>query len=165
MSQVLVLNQDYQAISLCEPSRAMILVLLQKAEMVADLADRKMRSVHKEFRYPSIIRLQNYVQLPYKKIRLTRKNVFVRDRHTCAYCGSTDRLTLDHLVPRAQGGGTHWNNLITACEPCNSFKGDQSLEDSGLQLSHKPFRPSFIMYMSVFAGQVHEAWKPFLMMG
>ena len=104
MAQVLVLNQDYQAISLCAPERAIVLVLMKKAELVSDVTSQKMRSVKQEFKFPSVIRLHQFVYLPFKKVALTRENVFKRDGHECVYCGSTKNLTLDHLVPRAQGG-------------------------------------------------------------
>ncbi|WNJ20683.1 HNH endonuclease [Pontibacter sp. G13] len=162
--QVLVLNQDYQAISICEPERALVLVWMDKAEMVADVAERKLRSVRTEFAFPSVIRLRSYVQLPFRKVSLTRENIFRRDGYTCGYCGSTKDLTLDHIVPKSQGGGFTWKNLVTACRPCNVEKGDQSLEEYGKSLRHKPFRPSFIMYMSQFHGQVDINWRPFLYM-
>lgn len=164
MMQVLVLNQDYQAISLCDPQRATILLMLRKAELVSDVADRKMRSVKMEFDYPSVIRLSAYVNLPFKKVALTRQNVFKRDGNKCVYCGSRERLTLDHLVPRAQGGRTIWKNLVTACYKCNSKKGDLSLEESGLTLTTFPYRPSFIMYISQFSGRINDDWKPYLLM-
>ncbi|MEM7657809.1 MAG: HNH endonuclease [Bacteroidota bacterium] len=164
MMQVLVLNQDYQAISLCDPERATVLVLSNKAELVADVASRKMRSIRQEFAFPSVIRLQAYVNLPYKKISLTRQNLFKRDGNRCVYCDSTERLTVDHLIPRAKGGRTIWNNLVTACHKCNARKGDLSVQDAGLSLRHEPFRPSFIMFLSKFSGNVQDAWKPYLLM-
>lgn len=162
--QVLVLNQDYQAISLCEPERALVLVMLKKAEMVTDVPERRFRSIQSEFRFPSIIRLFTYVQLPFKKVSLSRQNVFKRDGNRCVYCGSRDKLTVDHVVPRAQGGRTVWNNLVTACYKCNSRKGDLTPEEAGMDMPFKPFRPSFIMFLSQFSGSVNEDWKPYLLM-
>ena len=162
--QVLVLNQDYQAISLCDPERALVLVMMHKAEMIADVAEKRLRSVKTEFQFPSIIRLLAYVRLPFKKVYLTRHNVMKRDGFACAYCGSTKNLTLDHVLPRAQGGQTTWNNLITACYSCNSQKGDRTPDQAMMPLLRKPHRPSFIMYLSQFSGDVHAPWRPFLYM-
>ena len=162
--QVLVLNQDYQAISLCDPERALVLVMMQKAELVADVSSRKLRSIRREFAFPSIIRLQAYVKLPFKKISLTRHNVFKRDGHRCAYCGSSERLTLDHLLPRARGGRTTWTNLVTACQKCNAKKGDLLIEETNLHLRQQPFRPSFIMFLSQYSGFIQDPWKPYLFM-
>ncbi|MEO0895554.1 MAG: HNH endonuclease [Bacteroidota bacterium] len=164
MNQVLVLNQDYQAISLVDFQRAFILVLLKKADTVETYTDQKIRTVKAEFDFPSVIRLTSYVNLPYKKINLTRHNIFRRDGNRCVYCGSRERLTLDHVIPRAKGGRTTWNNLVTACYKCNSKKGDLDLQDSGLELKTQPYRPSFIMFLSQFSGKIDQSWKPYLLM-
>ncbi|MEZ4776087.1 MAG: HNH endonuclease [Bacteroidia bacterium] len=164
MTQVLVLNQDYQAISVCNSEKAVVLILLKKAELVADIAEKRIRSVNLEIQFPSVIRLNSFVRLPYRQVALTRENVFRRDGYQCVYCGSRKQLTLDHVIPRARGGHTTWKNLVTACVRCNAGKGDLSLEKSGLALPFTPFRPSFIMYLSRFSGKVNEDWKPFLYM-
>ncbi len=164
MAKVLVLNQDYQAISLCEPNRALVLVLLKKAELISDVSHRKFRSIDQEFCFPSIIRLFAYVNVPYKKVAMTRHNIFKRDGNQCVYCGKKDNLTLDHIHPRAKGGRSTWDNLVTACQKCNSLKGDQTPEEAGLTMRFIPFRPSFIMYLSRFSSRVNEDWKPYLFM-
>lgn len=164
MWQVLVLNQDYQAISLCDPSRALVLVLLKKAELVSDVSDRKFRSVSAEFSFPSVIRLYNYVKVPYKKVSMTRQNIFKRDGSRCVYCGATEHLTLDHVIPRARGGSSTWDNLVTACHRCNTSKGDLTPEEAGMKIHYAPFRPSFIMYLSQFSTRINDDWKPYLMM-
>jgi 5-methylcytosine-specific restriction endonuclease McrA len=160
--QVLVLNQDYQALQVCGHQDAFVLVLLDKAELIAQHPQQKLRTVRAEYPWPVVIRLRNYVRLPYKKIALTRQNVFRRDGHRCVYCDSREDLTLDHVVPRAKGGPTQWHNLVTACRRCNSQKGDLALEEVGFQLRNQPFRPGFIMFHSRLSGQIQEAWKPFL---
>lgn len=162
MTQVLVLNQDYQAISVCKAEKALILLIGQKAELINDVADRKFRSVKRDFQFPSIIRLYRYVPIPYRKVALNRENIFRRDGYTCVYCGSKYELTLDHLIPSSKGGRTAWDNLLTACRECNSLKGDSHFEEVGLALNVKPFRPSWIMYLRQFTGLVREEWKPYL---
>ncbi len=164
MQHVLVLNQNYQAITLCSPERALVLVILSKAEMVAEVPERKFRSVRKEFSFPAIIRLRNFVHLPYKKVSLTRQNLFKRDGHACVYCGTQDNLTMDHVIPRAQGGRTLWSNLVTACLKCNLQKGNMRPVEAGFELPYKPYRPNFLMFVSRFSGEMHESWKPFLLM-
>lgn len=162
MTQVLVLNQDYQAINVCKAEKAFLLLLGQKAELICDLADRKFRTVRRDFQYPSIIRLYRYVPLPYRKVALSRESIFRRDGYQCAYCGSKHDLTLDHVIPSSKGGRTTWLNLVTACRECNALKGDQDLADTELSLRIEPFRPSWIMYLRQFAGLVQEDWKPYL---
>lgn len=95
---------------------------------------------------------------------LTREHVYRRDGHRCVYCGNTQHLTLDHVIPKAKGGRTHWTNLVTACRACNAKKGDFSLEEAGMALAHPPYRPSFLMLLGHYAGPVQESWLPYLMM-
>jgi 5-methylcytosine-specific restriction endonuclease McrA len=163
-TKVLVLNQDYQAISVCTAERAFILVFLNKAEMICDHKAKVLRSMSATFSYPSIIRLVRYVHLPYKKVALSRQNIFKRDGHKCVYCGSRDNLTMDHVIPRSKGGRDSWHNLVSACQKCNTEKGDRTPEEAGMPMSHKPFRPSFIMYLREFSGKVADDWKPYLLM-
>ena len=161
-NSVLVLNSDYQPISICSAQRAFVLVFLRKAELLTDRPELRMRSVSQEFLFPSIIRLQRYVHIPYKKVNLTRHNIFRRDGNRCAYCGSREKLTIDHIIPKSAGGRDTWLNLITACQSCNSKKGNRTPEQAKMRLSHQPFRPSFVMFLSNFAGNIRDDWKPYL---
>lgn len=163
-SKVLVLNQDYQAVSVCSAERAFVLVLLKKAEMISERTAKVLRSVSNEFRYPSIIRLNRFVNLPFKRVALSRVNIYKRDGHACVYCGGTERLTLDHVEPRSRGGRDSWDNLVTACQRCNTEKGDRNPHEAGLKMRHQPFRPSFIMYLRDFHGKVQDEWRPYLLM-
>ena len=97
--KVLILNQDYSALSICSVPKAFLLVYLNKAELVAESDQFKLRTVQAEFPMPTVIRLHRYVHLPYKGVMLTRQNIFKRDGHRCQYCGTTEDLTLDHLMP------------------------------------------------------------------
>ncbi|MEO0896339.1 MAG: HNH endonuclease [Bacteroidota bacterium] len=161
---VLVLNQDYQAIGVCSVERAFVLVMLKKAEMLSDNDQRKLRTIASDFKFPSIIRLHRYVHLPYKRVNLSRHNIFKRDRNRCVYCGSRESLTIDHVVPKSCGGRDTWDNLVTACQKCNAKKGSMTPEEAGMKLAYEPFRPSFVMFLSNFAGEVREDWKPYLYM-
>lgn len=159
---VLVLNQDYRALSVASVERAVILVYLQKAEMVAAKADRFIHSVSTSIPWPSVVRLKRYVRVPYRKVMLTRRNVLRRDGHRCQYCGTSENLTIDHVIPRAQGGRDTWENLVAACVPCNHRKGSRTPDQAGMPLAKKPFRPSHVMYMRDYVGGAEEAWKPYL---
>lgn len=162
--KVLVLNQDYQAISVCSPERAFVLVFLHKAELICDRKAKLFRSVGANFPYPSIIRLYRYINLPFKKVALSRQNIYKRDGFDCVYCGKSEDLTLDHVIPRSKGGRDSWHNLVTCCKRCNTLKGNQTPEEAEMSMSHKPFRPSFIMYLRDFNGKVFDEWKPYLLM-
>lgn len=161
---VLVLNSDYQAITICSVQRAFVLIFLRKADLLSDNPSRMLCTINSEFKFPSIIRLRGYVQLPYKRVNLSRHNVFKRDSNRCVYCGSRDNLTIDHVVPKSLGGRDSWENLVAACQGCNAKKGSKTPEQVGLTMAHQPFRPSFVMFLSNFAGNVREDWKPYLYM-
>ena len=104
---VLVLNQDYGAMTICSVRRAFCLVLLQKADLVHAREDRMLRSPSSEYPWPSIIRLRRYVQFPYRKVMLSRANIHRRDGQRCQYCGRKDRLTIDHITPKYGGSVIH----------------------------------------------------------
>ena len=159
---VLVLNQDYRALSVCSVERALVMVFLHKAELVESYNGRAVRSAHASFPWPSIVRLKGYVRVPYRRIMLTRRNILRRDGNRCQYCDSTDRLTLDHVMPKSRGGADSWENLVAACVPCNNKKGNHTPEEADLVLRRRPFRPSHVMYLRDFLGALEEGWKPYL---
>ena len=159
---VLVLNQDYRALSVCSVERALVMVFLHKAELVEALNGRAVRSAHRSFPWPCIVRLKAYVRVPYRRIMLTRRNILRRDGNRCQYCGSNDRLTLDHVVPKSQGGPDSWDNLVAACVPCNNKKGNHTPDEANMPLHRRPFRPSHVMYLRDFLGSLEESWKPYL---
>lgn len=160
--KVLILNQDYRALTLCSIEKAFILVFLNKAEMVAEDEDRPIHTISDSFARPSVIRLFRYVQLPYKGVMLSRQNVFRRDGNCCQYCGSTHDLTLDHVLPRSRGGLSTWENLATACKSCNAKKGDHTPDEARMPLRRKPFKPSFLVFLRDFAGKINDKWLPYL---
>jgi len=141
-----------------------VLVYLRKAELIHARPDAWLRSATQQFSYPSVIRLFRYVQAPYRRVALSRENIFRRDGYRCQYCGSTQHLTLDHVTPRSMGGRDTWENLVTACQQCNSAKGNRTLEQSGLRLAQPPRRPSYVLFLTEFAPQVEPAWQPYLML-
>ena len=159
---VLVLNQDFNPITVCTVQRAFILNYLEKTEMVASANGHMIRSVSTSFPMPAVIRLRKYVRVPYKGVNLTRQNIFKRDNHECQYCGTKKTLTLDHVIPRSKGGLTSWTNLITACNRCNAKKGDRTPEQAEMMLGRKPFKPTYLMFLRDFSGMFYEEWKPYL---
>ncbi len=163
-SNVLVLNQDYQPLSICSVQRSVKLLFLEKAELLHDDPERKIRTVNDEFIYPSVIRLRYYINIPYTRIVLSRRNVMKRDRHTCQYCGIKSDLTLDHVFPKSRGGGDSWENLVTACNRCNVRKGNRTPDEANMPLRRKPFRPIHITFFRDILGGVQEDWKPYLYM-
>lgn len=160
--RVLVLNQDFSPLMVCSVERAFILVYLNKSEMVRSSNGHKLRSVTRSFPMPSVIRLNRYVNAPYKGVNLTRQNVFKRDNFECQYCGTGRDLTLDHVLPSSRGGPHAWTNLVTACKRCNAKKGDFTPEEARMPLRHRPYKPTYALFLKDHAnGQTHE-WEEFL---
>ena len=113
---------------------AVILIVLGKAELIVNNEKKQIHSVKESFPWPSVVRLNDYIKVPYKKIILTRRNILKRDGHKCAYCGRADLpLTIDHIFPRSRGGDDSWENLVAACLPCNNRKGDRTPEEAGFR--------------------------------
>jgi 5-methylcytosine-specific restriction endonuclease McrA len=162
---VLILNQNYEPLSVCNVKKAVILLLLGKAELIEKADGKLLHSVSMAMPFPSVVRLSIYIRLPYKKIILSRKNILRRDSHRCQYCGRGDvSLTVDHIVPKSRGGEDTWENLITACIPCNNRKGDRTPEEASMSLSRKTMRPNHVTFIRHFVGTVDDRWKPYLFM-
>ncbi|MEO9964420.1 MAG: HNH endonuclease [Reichenbachiella sp.] len=160
--KVLVLNQDYSPLAVCTVQRAFLLVFLDKAELLEADSESKLRTVSRSYPSPAVIKIKQYVNVPYRGVVLTRQNIFKRDHGRCQYCGTDRDLTLDHLVPRSKGGKSTWNNLVTACKSCNAKKGNDSLEQSGFVLKTPPFKPSYIMFLRNNLGSMKKEWIPYL---
>lgn len=143
---VLVLNASYEMLNVTRWQRALCLVFAGKAEMLEECGDLVIHSARAILPMPSVIRMNYYVVKPRMMVPFSRTNVFLRDRFTCQYCGSVRNavdLTLDHVVPRAAGGETCWENVVTACRRCNTGKGGRSPEQAGLRLNRRPRVPHF----------------------
>lgn len=144
----LVLNADYRPLSTYPLSslsweKSVRSALAGKAIVVAEYA-RSVRSARQEIALPSVLVLKDYVDLR-RPAPLNKLNLMLRDRLHCVYCGgrfASSELTFDHLVPRAKGGRSVWDNLVAACHPCNQRKGDKTPEQVGMVLRSKPYRPT-----------------------
>lgn len=163
--RVLILNQSYEPVTVCSVQKAVVLLYLHKADIVAATRGRSLRSVSAQMPFPSVIRLSHYRHIPFKSIILSRKNILRRDGHRCQYCGSTaNPLTVDHIIPKSLGGGETWENLVTACVRCNNRKDDRTPETAGLRLRSTPRKPSHVTFIIHSVGTVDECWRPYLFM-
>ncbi len=165
---VLVLNQNYEPLNVCNLPRAFRLVFGEKAEVV-EYDHQMIRTPRTEFRAPSVIRLQHHIRRPRPRVKLTRREIFARDGHRCQYCGrQTHDLTLDHVVPRHRGGGHTWENLVTACKTCNHRKGGKLLDEARLRLVRSPFEPRsdvYSLFTPYLVDERNEAWRDYLFLG
>ncbi|MDQ4099352.1 MAG: HNH endonuclease [Chloroflexota bacterium] len=124
---VLVLNQNYEPLNVCNVRRAVVLVIGGKAEIL-EAKEIGLASANKIFPAPSVIRLMYLIRRPRPRVKLTRREIFIRDNFTCQYCGRHGHdLTVDHVVPRSRGGLHVWYNGVTACMPCNHRMGGMRL--------------------------------------
>lgn len=162
-SAVLVLNQNYEPLNVCNVRRAVVMLFGGKAEIVEN-GRGELRSATQIYPFPSVIRLSYPIRRPRPRVRLTRREIFRRDGYTCQYCGVQGRaLTMDHVVPRHRGGEHSWTNLVSACPTCNRRKGGRTPEEARMQLLHIPYEPRpTIMYLFGQHLEANAAWRKFL---
>jgi len=124
------------------------------------------KTVRMEIAVPRIIRLLGYDRLPEQTVKLNRRNLFARDRNKCQYCSRvfpTNDLSIDHVLPRAQGGGDSWENLVCACIKCNARKGGRTPDQAHMKLVRKPERPKRNPLIALKLGhEKYASWKTFL---
>lgn len=161
-SQVLLLNQNFEPLTICTARRALVMVWAGKAEII-ESNGHFIRTVSMAFKVPSIIRLLLYIQSKRRwDIQLTKQNIIRRDRKVCQYCGTTEGyMTVDHVVPRSMGGTDTWGNLVCACSSCNNRKRDQSPEQAGMELIKTPKKPHYRTFLFC-RGPLISAWRPYL---
>jgi 5-methylcytosine-specific restriction endonuclease McrA len=140
--KILVLNADYQPLNITSFQKGYKLIYKGKAEVISSDSHDVILSSRAIAR-PKVIRLLTYLYLPYRKLNLSKQNVYKRDGFKCVYCGSGANLTLDHVIPRSRGGDNSWENLVTCCRRCNAKKDDQTPEEAKMKMSTKPYAPTF----------------------
>lgn len=162
-SNVLLLNQNYEPLSLCSARRAIVLVWSGKAEMLEDTGFH-IRSVSRSFPVPAVIRLLMIAKITRGlHVQLTKRNILRRDQGICQYCGVTGAfMTIDHVIPRSLGGRDTWENLVCACPSCNNRKGDNSPDHVGMQLLRMPRKPNPMSFLSAYRGPGVESWQTYL---
>jgi 5-methylcytosine-specific restriction endonuclease McrA len=162
MEQVLVLNASYEPLNVTTVRRAHVLVFKGKAEVLEKL-ERPLHSATTTFPWPHVIRLVRYVRVPRAVQRkISRRALFARDGWRCVYCGTAaSRLTLDHVVPRSRGGDSVWENVVTACAPCNHRKGDRTLEEAMMELRFPPRAPAPVLFIQLAAPKIPDGWQPY----
>ena len=191
-SHVLVLNKLWMAVRVVDARRAFCLLVKDLAEVIhvdggaytshdleswSDLSTARgqftdshhyewVRTVRMEIAVPKVIRLLGYDRLPKQDVKLNRRNIFARDRNQCQYCGQhfpTSELSLDHVTPRSQGGGSSWDNLVCACTRCNARKGGRTPHQAHMHLIRRPVQPKRNPVISLRLGSdKYASWRAFL---
>jgi 5-methylcytosine-specific restriction endonuclease McrA len=177
----LVLNRNWQPVSVATVARALVLVWNESARIV-DPADyqtytwenwsqlrprgdeRFIQAVRFRLRVPEVIALTDYDRLPAAAVSFSRRNIFKRDHYTCQYCGQqpgSQELTIDHVIPRAQGGESRWDNCVLACVTCNTRKADRTPQQAGMRLRQQPVRPTWNPLYAAHTWRI-ESWSRFV---
>jgi 5-methylcytosine-specific restriction endonuclease McrA len=190
-AKVLVLNRVYAAVRIVDARRAFTLLVKDLAEVISvengsfvnysflswtDAAEFQrehendahdwIRTARLSIAVPKVIRLLGYDRFPREHVKLNRRNIYARDGSRCQYCGKhfpTRELTLDHVLPRVQGGENSWTNLVCACVRCNARKGGRTPVEAGMRLLRTPVKPKRNPAITVRLGSPrYQSWKAFL---
>ncbi|HUG38389.1 MAG TPA: HNH endonuclease [Candidatus Limnocylindrales bacterium] len=186
-SSVLVLNRLWQPVNTCSARRAITLLYLGHAQVVHVDGEQNflthdfhswtklscqgggpevVRTVMSFLRIPRIIVLSLFDKLPRKDVKFTRENIFLRDQHTCQYCGirfESRELNIDHVIPRDKGGRTTWENVVCSCVPCNTRKGNKLPREARMIPIREPRPPRWRPFASSFGSSIpHESWRHFV---
>lgn len=187
--RVLVLNRLWQAVNVVEAPRAFRLLLQDHAQVLDSRADNLevlsvkdwlqnsreqlpqepgtyVTTVKMRIRIPKVLLLRSYDKLPAQEIRFSRQTLFERDQYRCQYCGESfeaSELNMDHVIPRALGGRTTWENIVTCCLKCNARKADRLPHQANMRLLRKPERPRWRPFVSSMIGDhVEKEWRCFM---
>lgn len=153
MDSVIVLNAGYDFLGLVSWKRAMVLLFSGKVEVVKE-SNRYIKTVKTTYRVPAVVRLLKFIRQIYKReVPFSRRNILIRDAHVCQYCGrefSSGELTMDHIIPKAHGGGNEWTNVVACCRACNMRKGDRTPREASMRLMRRPFKPTIAEFFNLY---------------
>ena len=177
----LVLNRHWQPVNVATVARALLMLWNQTvrvvdpadyqlydwhdwADLEPDAGEPAIVAVRGRIRLPEVVVLNRFDRVPSADVSFSRRNVFKRDRYTCQYCGvqpGTHELSIDHVVPRGQGGISSWTNCVLACIECNKVKANRTPQQAGMRLRRKPVQPAWRPFYSEHATRI-ESWAKFV---
>lgn len=165
-TRTLLLSQGYEPIKIIPWQRAMILLTLDKVDVVEEY-DAEVRATSIVVRIPAVVRLRKAFRRFAKPVKFSRVNIYARDGYRCQYCGAkcaTDQLTYDHVVPRSRGGRTSWDNIVSCCYACNRRKANRTPVEAKMVLRSTPVRPAWIpaVQIRVSTKSVPDAWRDYV---
>ena len=168
----LVLNQSYMPINCVPAVRALKWVLSGRVEVVEEYEGVEVFSAALEaFAVPSIVRFSHRIVGMFRRgVKFNRKNVWLRDKQKCQYCGhrvALDDFEFEHVIPKSQGGKTRWENIVVACTGCNQRKRNRTPEQAGMRLLQRPVRPkhlpgTFIPKRGLDLATAPESWQDYV---
>lgn len=164
-ARTLLLSNGYEPIQTISWQRAIVLLSLGKVEVVEEY-DGFVRSQSLVIKIPAVVRLLRVFKKFRKPVKFSRINIYARDNYTCQYCSQKfkiSELTYDHVVPRAQGGKTTWNNIVSCCDDCNGKKANRTPEQAGMTLMSKPEQPKWVPALTIPLGKgTPDEWRSYL---
>jgi 5-methylcytosine-specific restriction endonuclease McrA len=161
LGRALLLNASFDPLCVVPTRRAVVLVLKEKAEIVARNG-AELHSEHLTMPAPAVVRLVHFVRVPFRnRVPLSRRAVFARDQHRCQYC-HRGAENIDHVVPRSKGGAHAWENVVASCRSCNARKEDRLPAECGLKLHRRPQAPHASLWLVAQAGSIDPLWEPYL---
>ena len=135
------------------------------ARIAKEVGGEFVQGVRVKVRVPEVVVLRHFNGFPRRTVAFSRRNLYRRDNFTCQYCGSqpgTELLSIDHVVPRSRGGRSTWENCVLACLDCNKRKASRTLDEAGLVLDRKPFRPAGGPAFEISLGTRRASWERFV---
>ena len=160
----LKLDSAYRPIEVIDAIEALVMCIVGKAIPV-ETYQKKISSPSKSFDLPAVIVLKTVVKFRFTTVACNRKNIVWRDNNQCQYCANyfpSDKLTMDHVLPKSRGGQNTWENLVAACTKCNQKKGSRTTKESGMHPLKKPVRPKANILRTLSKNQISELWKEYL---
>ena len=166
MEQVLLLNITYEPLKVINWKKAIIMLTLGKVEVLEEYT-KEIHSVSFSIKLPSVVRLLRFVRRPKTPVRFSRQNIYTRDDYMCQYCGTKlppEELTWDHVLPKARGGKTEWENIVTCCIECNRKKGGKIPSEASMTLIKKPRVPNYlpILKITFHFKRLPQAWRDYI---
>jgi 5-methylcytosine-specific restriction endonuclease McrA len=163
LEPVLVLNANFEPLNICNTRRAFGLMMTSKATLILN-GRGFIHTVSEKYPRPSIIRLERMIKRPRIRVKLSKREVLRRNNYSCRYCGQkVPHMTIDHIIPRSQGGRHKWSNLVAACPTCNHRKGGRTLDQAHMRLLRKPIEPpSSAAYIFARHLNQNKDWVPFI---
>ena len=160
----LKLDSAYKPVGIVSWRDALVLIITEKAYAV-EVYETYVRSAREIFQLPSVIALKRFVNVDFLRPVCSRKNIILRDGNICLYCGGdfhTDDLTMDHVVPKSQGGVKSWENIVASCKPCNQKKGNRTPEKAGMRLLKEPRPLTGPGMLKKRSDNLHSHWRDYL---
>ncbi|SRR3990167_1381394 len=164
-AKVLVLDNGYQPLGIVSWERAITLFYQEKVEILQEYSDMWIHSARQTFKVPSVIKFISKVIKKMRKVKFSRENVYLRDKGKCQYCSipvSRQDFTVDHVIPRSNGGKTEWSNIVICCVECNRFKKNRTPLQAGMKLKTEPVRPKTLFQTLSWMSHMPLSWRDFL---